>query len=225
MLGAAAGGLRYWKAMRAASASSGNGQDPRRRLAATLFDILSHAKFSQCNEEPPGTRKTHKEHVHRAHLAVFCGFMGLVATTVSVGVGIYAFGYLTPWPFWHPVKILGNLSGTAVIIALSVFLWRRIADKSEGGKSTYSDWLFLSILLLTTLTGFCCQWLRLADLRALAYPLYFVHLLFIFFLLVYIPYSKFAHIVYRTLAMLQTSSSRRPLEPAPRTVAISSARA
>ncbi len=225
MLGAAAGGLRYWKAMRVASASSGNGQDPRRRLAATLLDILSHAKFSQCNEEPPGTRKTYKEHLHRAHLAVFCGFMGLVATTASVAVGIYVFGYLTPWPFWHPVKILGNLSGAAVIIALSVFLWRRIADEGAAGKSTYSDWLFLSILLLTTLTGFCCQWLRLADLRALAYPMYFVHLLFIFFLLVYIPYSKFAHIVYRTLAMLQTSSSRRPSEPASRTVAMSSARA
>ncbi len=220
MLGAAAGGIRYWKAMRAASAGSGNGQDPRRRLATTLLDILSHAKFSQCNEEPPGARRTHKEHVHRAHLAVFCGFMGLVATTTSVGVGIYAFGYVTPWPVWHPVKILGNLSGAAVIIALSVFLWRRIADKSAAGKSTYSDWLFLTILLLTTLTGFGCQWLRLADLRALAYPMYVVHLLFIFFLLVYIPYSKFAHIVYRTLAMLHTSGSRRPSEPAPRKVAI-----
>ncbi|HET8578242.1 MAG TPA: 4Fe-4S dicluster domain-containing protein, partial [Methylomirabilota bacterium] len=111
MLGAAAGGFRYWKAMHAASAASGNGHDPHRGLAATLLDILSHAKFSQCTEEPPGTRKTHKEHVHPAHLAVFWGFMGLVVTTASVGVGIYAFGYLTPWPFWHPVKILGNLSG------------------------------------------------------------------------------------------------------------------
>ena len=141
-------------------------------------------------------------------MLIFYGFLGLVATTTSVGVGIYAFGYLTPWPFWHPVKILGNVSGAAVILALCVFLWRRIIDSTRAGKSTYSDWLFLAILLLTTLTGFFSQWLRLADLRALAYPMYFIHLLFIFFLLVYIPYSKFAHLVYRTVAMLWTASAR-----------------
>ena len=133
--------------------------------------------------------------------------MGLVVTTTSVGIGIYAFGYLTPWPFWHPVKILGNVSGIVVIAALAVFLWRRIVDQRKAGKSTYSDWLFLSILLITTLTGFLSQWLRLADLRALAYPTYFVHLVFIFFLLVYIPYSKFAHLVYRTVAMLYAAGS------------------
>jgi len=214
MLGAAAGGVRYWKAMRAASAASANGHDLRRRLAATLVDILSHTRFGQCNEEPPGTRRTRKEHVHRAHLAVFWGFLGLVVTTASVGIGIYAFGYLTPWPFWHPVKILGNLSGAAVIVALSVFLWRRIADQRAAGKSTYSDWLFLVILLLTTLTGFASQGLRLADVRPLAYPMYFVHLLLVFFLLVYLPYSKFAHMVYRTLAMLHSAGMRREASPA-----------
>jgi quinone-modifying oxidoreductase subunit QmoC len=214
MLGAAAGGVRYWKAMRAASAASANGHDLRRRLAATLVDILSHTRFGQCNEEPPGTRRTRKEHVHRAHLAVFWGFLGLVVTTASVGIGIYAFGYLTPWPFWHPVKILGNLSGAAVIVALSVFLWRRIADQRAAGKSTYSDWLLLVILLLTTLTGFASQGLRLADVRPLAYPMYFVHLLLVFFLLVYLPYSKFAHMVYRTLAMLHSAGMRRKASPA-----------
>jgi quinone-modifying oxidoreductase subunit QmoC len=184
-----------------ASAAGGNGHAPRRPLLATLGEILKHRRFRQCTEAPAGTRRTHREHLHGAHLAVFWGFMGLVLTTTSVGVGIYAFGYLTPWPFWHPVKILGNLSGAAVIAALGVFLWRRIADARLAGKSTYSDWLFLTVLLLTTLTGFLCQWLRLADVRALAYPMYFIHLLLIFFLLVYIPYSKFAHLVYRTTAM------------------------
>jgi quinone-modifying oxidoreductase subunit QmoC len=215
LVGAVLGGRRYWTAMQ--DAASGNGHDPRRHLLPTLLDIVRHRKFGECSASPPGTRPTHKEHLHRAHLGVFWGFMGLVATTTSVGIGIYAFGYLTPWPFWHPVKLLGNVSGAAVVVASGVFLWRRLADKSAAGKSTYSDWLFLAILLLTTLTGFLCQWLRLADLRV-AYPTYFVHLLFVFFLLVYIPYSKFAHLVYRTVAMLHarsTSGGVPPLPPTP----------
>jgi quinone-modifying oxidoreductase subunit QmoC len=209
LLGAAAGGLRYWRALDRTSPAGGGG-GPLRRLGLTLGEILRHRKFRQCTAAPSGTRRTHKEHLLRAHFAVFWGFMGLVVTTTSVGIGIYAFGYLTPWPLWHPVKILGNLSGVVVIVALGVFLWRRIADRQSAGKSTYADWLFLAILLLTTLTGFLCQWLRLADLRALAYPTYFIHLLFIFFLLVYIPYSKFAHLVYRTVAMVHAARAAPP---------------
>jgi quinone-modifying oxidoreductase, subunit QmoC len=202
LIGAAMGGARYWRAM---SAASGNGHAAGTNLVGTLVDIFKHRRFSQCREAP-GTRETHKEHLHHTHLAVFYGFLGLVATTTSVGIGIYAFGYLTPWPVWHPVKILGNVSGLAVIVAAAVFLWRRIADAVSAGKSAYSDWLFLSILGLTTLTGFLSQWLRLAGLRV-AYPTYFIHLLFVFFLLVYIPYSKFAHLFYRGLAMLHAAGA------------------
>jgi quinone-modifying oxidoreductase subunit QmoC len=204
LTGAGMGGARYWRAMAAAS-GSGAGRGSGALLAGTLVDILRHRRFGQC-AEAPGNRVTHKEHLHRTHLAVFYGFLGLVATTTSVGIGIYAFGYLTPWPFWHPVKILGNVSGVAVIVAAAIFLWRRLADLGQAGKSTYSDWLLLSILGLTTLTGFLSQWLRLGDLR-IAYPVYFVHLLFVFFLLVYIPYGKFAHLIYRSLAMLHAAGA------------------
>ncbi len=206
LLGAAAGGIRYWQAM--SRQMGGNGRGLAVALIPTLLVILLHRKFRQCEEDRVGTRTTHKSHLPRTHLAVFYGFLGLVVTTVSVGIGIYAFGYLTPWPIWHPVKILGNLSGTAVIAAVAVFLWRRIADREKAGKSTYSDGLFLIILLLTTLTGFLSQGLRLADLPTLAYPMYFTHLVFVFFLLVYVPYSKFAHLVYRTVAMLYAACSR-----------------
>jgi quinone-modifying oxidoreductase, subunit QmoC len=204
LFGAAMGGARYWRAM-TAGVTSGHGPGPGTHLVGTVVEILKHRRFSQCREAP-GTRVTRKEHLHRTHLAVFYGFLGLVATTTSVGIGIYAFGYLTPWPFWHPVKILGNVSGLAVIAAAATFLWRRIADRGKAGKSTYSDWLFLSILGLTTLTGFLSQWLRLGDLRV-AYPMYVVHLLFVFFLLVYIPYGKFAHLIYRSLAMLHAAGA------------------
>jgi quinone-modifying oxidoreductase subunit QmoC len=137
---------------------------------------------------------------------VFWGFVGLVVTTTSVGIGTYAFGYLTPWPLWHPVKILGNVSGVLVVAAVAVFAWRRIADAERAGKSTYSDWLFLAVLGFTTLTGFATEGLRLVGTR-LAYPVYVIHLVLVFFLLVYVPYGKFAHLVYRVAAMLHAASA------------------
>lgn len=204
-LGALGGGLRYWGAM---DRNLGRGRHGvRQALLPTLLGILAHRKFGECRSGAVGTRETYKGHLHRTHLAVLWGFLGLVVTTTSVGIGIYAFGYLTPWPLWHPVKILGNLSGLAVIGAVLVFGYRRLADGEEAGKSTYSDWLFLEVLLLTALTGFLCELLRLAALPQLAYPMYAVHLVFVFVLLVYIPYSKFAHLVYRTVAMLHAASA------------------
>lgn len=207
-LAAVAGGVRYWKGMNEfSSAKPGGG--PAKGLIPTLVDILKHRKFRQCEVDRVGTRKSYKSHLHKSHLAVFYGFLGLVITTTSVGIGIYAFGYLTPWPLWHPVKILGNVSGIAVLIACGVFLCRRYKDKEKAGKSTYSDWLFLWVLALTTLTGFLSEISRLANIPPLAYWVYLIHLVFIFCLLVYIPYSKFAHLAYRFVAMLY-SASRAP---------------
>lgn len=205
LVAAIIGGVRYWNGMSQFSLAPGDGS-AKKGLIPTLLDVFKHRKFKQCEGDRVGTRESHKSHLHKSHLAVFYGFLGLVATTTSVGIGIYVFGYLTPWPLWHPVKILGNVSGAAVLIACGVFLYRRLKDKEKAGKSTYSDWLFLWVLTLTTLTGFLSQILRLADIPSLAYWTYFIHLVFIFSLLVYIPYSKFAHLAYRFVAMLRSSS-------------------
>ncbi len=199
------GGVRYWKSMNGFFLPSRDGS-PGKGFSATLVDIVRHRRFRQCEGDRVGTRESYKAHLHRSHLAVFYGFLGLVLTTTSVGIGIYAFGYLTPWPLWHPVKILGNVSGIAVLVACAVFLYRRYTDKEKAGKSTYSDWLFLWVLALTTLTGFLSEILRLANIPPLAYWVYFIHLIFIFSLLVYIPYSKFAHLAYRFVAMLYAAS-------------------
>jgi quinone-modifying oxidoreductase subunit QmoC len=50
---------------------------------------------------------------------------------------------------------------------------------------------------------------RLADWAFLSYALYFIHLIFVFSLFAYLPFTKLAHLVYRTVALAYAEYSGR----------------
>ena len=65
------------------------------------------------------------------------------------------------------------------------------------------------MLLVTVLLGFLAQVFRVFELRIAAYSTYYVHLVFVFFLLAYAGYTKMAHIFFRTAAMTYARWSGR----------------
>ncbi len=77
----------------------------------------------------------------------------------------------------------------------------RLADKDNGSKTSYFDLYLLLLVLGLVVTGGLSELTRLAHLSGVAYPVYFAHLVFVFCLFAYLPYSKLAHLVYRTVAM------------------------
>lgn len=205
LVAGAVGAIRYWLGMSRAEAGSASaaGRDSLFAcLKEVVADIFTHDKFRTCERDRVGERETHKAHMPHGHIAVFFGFAGLLLTTTIVYIMIEGFDIFTPLPPLSPVKLLGNASGVAVLFGALLFIVRRLLDKEKAGKTTYNDWLFVSVLLLVVLTGYGSQIARLSGIGALAYPTYFVHLVFIFFLLVYSPYSKFAHVYFRPVAML-----------------------
>ncbi len=198
------GATRYWRgAVRNFGGSSGTDASGAAAAAyATLRDIVLHREFNKCHDERVGDRPTYKTHMPVSHMAVFFGFLGLLTTTTGLFIGIYWFDFFPPMSQTHPLKALGNASGAVVIAACLVFIFRRAVDKEKAGKTTYNDWLFVTVLLLVAVTGFLAQIARVAELPGVAYSTYFVHLVLVFFLLAYSPYSKFAHVFYRPVAML-----------------------
>jgi quinone-modifying oxidoreductase subunit QmoC len=83
--------------------------------------------------------------------------------------------------------------------------------KAEAGLATAFDWAFVWVLLLTVLMGFLAQVFRVFELRIAAYSTYYVHLVFVFFLLAYAGYTKMAHIFFRTAATIYARWSGRSL--------------
>ena len=114
-----------------------------------------------------------------------------------------------PLPLYHPVKILGNLGAISFAAGLGLMVYHRATDKDKAGISNYYDVIFLAVMCGLAVTGILTEVIRLAGLGALAYSMYFVHLVLVFFLIAYLPYSKFAHIVYRTVAILHLKHTKR----------------
>ena len=202
---AAVGLFRFWTNLKSHSPDQQNGFIPS--LVGTLAEIIPHQKFAQCVENKPR---------YLGHLLIFYGFIGAMMTaglalffTVILEMLGSSFYLESPINFPHPIKILGVLSGIALIIGGLILISRRMTGKDEISTSGYSDWLFLVVIFLVGLTGMLAWILRLVEIPIIAYADYYAHQVLVFFLLWYAPYSKFAHMFYRTLALIYAKSTGR----------------
>jgi quinone-modifying oxidoreductase subunit QmoC len=75
--------------------------------------------------------------------------------------------------------------------------------------SVYKDWYLLGLVLGLGVTGMLTEMTRLGGLAGLTYFMYFIHLVFVFNLFAFLPFSKLAHLVYRTVAMAYNEYSGR----------------
>ncbi|MEW6410750.1 MAG: heterodisulfide reductase subunit E, partial [Nitrospirota bacterium] len=118
----------------------------------------------------------------------------------------------SPYPLTDPLKMLGNFSGILLLLGITLVVTNRFKNKEKADIGSYFDWLFITVVAVVAVTGMLSQFLRLADISVLAYPVYFTHLVSVFFLFLYAPYSKFAHLAYRTTAMVYAKHSDREVE-------------
>ena len=174
-------------------------------VACTIPTILSHNKFSQCS--------ANKDR-YIAHILVLFSFLGLFVVTNIFFVALYILQQPGPYSLANPVKILANISAIALLVGVILMISNRLKDRgSSVGKGSYFDWSLIMLVLGLVVTGGGSELTRLAHWPVIAYPMYFAHLVFVFCLFAYLPYSKLAHLVYRTLAMAYSRySEREPCE-------------
>jgi quinone-modifying oxidoreductase subunit QmoC len=162
-------------------------------IGSTIVEILPHSQFRKCDYAKGRTN---------AHLLTFYGFIGLAVTTTWAIFYLYGLKWESPYPLSDPLKIWGNLSAVAFITGLSLIVLNRRKTSPRAGLGSYFDWLFITIIYTIAVTGILSEVLRLLNLPSFAYPVYFTHLVFVFFLFAYAPFSKMAHLVYRTVAIV-----------------------
>jgi quinone-modifying oxidoreductase, subunit QmoC len=190
--------VRFWKELNRHEFA---GSKERKGFFASFMkvknDILLHSRFSKC--ERNRGRKI-------SHLLVFYGFVLLLLVTLYAIYAAVSGRY--PLSPVNPFKVLGNVASLMLITGLGIMIFNRLARREGTERSSYSDWLFLVAMFLLTVSGVLVQLARFGDWSA-AYHLYFFHLVCVWFVIIYLPYTKFGHLVYRTVAMTYALSVNR----------------
>jgi len=191
--------LKMWKNMKAHYPYNGPVKVVP-ALISTIIDILTHKNFHKCTTNKP---------LGLGHMATLWGFILLFIATNLVLFFMYgklwfgmSIGGPTPFELPHIVKVTGYLGALLTMVGLTGMLLRRFLATDKLGKPVWTDWNFIIAIYGTILTGVLCVFFRLGDMPGIAYPTYYIHLVFVFFLLAYLPYSKFAHLLYRSTAMV-----------------------
>jgi len=198
----ALGVLRFWKdlnvnpwGMKLQGNLVGN-------LISTLTTIVSHSVFRKC--ETAYNRSIN-------HLLLLFGFIFLAIVTGWGFLNEWVLHHESPYHIYEPIKLLAIVGTAALIYGIYNILRERQANAEKAGYGTYFDWLFIYVVFAVGATGLLSWVFRLLTIKMLAYPTYFLHLTSVFFLFFYAPYSKMAHMVYRTVAMLYARMTGRGL--------------
>ncbi|MCL4473430.1 MAG: quinone-interacting membrane-bound oxidoreductase complex subunit QmoC [Actinobacteria bacterium] len=194
-------GIRsYWGALKAHAADEGQpiAGSGFGKLGPVFGEILTHKRFGKCDETED--RKT-------SHMFIFYAFALLfgatiVSTLLTDGPLLWGGeGVLSPYPTISVVKLFAYPGAIAGVIGIGLITINRFKHQEKLGVGSYFDWLLISVIILLMVTGILTVLFRLGNIGVLAYPTYFVHLSTVLFLFIYAPFSKMAHMVYRTTAL------------------------
>jgi hypothetical protein len=100
------------------------------------------------------------------------------------------------------VHIFGYLASIGLIIGTIYFIRKRFQKNYVQYKKSHStDWMFVVLLFLIVMTGIAQHLFHRTGLLVEANITYIIHLMCVVPWLLRMPFSKWAHLVYRPLAM------------------------
>jgi Heterodisulfide reductase, subunit C len=191
-------------------------------------EVAKHTQFQDCGADEKSQKR------FKGHLLTMYAFICLFVVTTIVAVGHWGGAFLmqkvmgltdpltqlitvagsTPMPLYSPVKILANVGAIMLVIGLTFpDLAPGLPGQGQAGLQL-RRLVLLSVIWVIALSGLGSEIFRLAGLATIAYPTYFVHIVAVFMLVAYLPWSKLAHLVYRTVALAYARKiGRIPMQP------------
>ncbi|TSA28725.1 MAG: hypothetical protein D4R67_03260 [Bacteroidetes bacterium] len=174
------------------------------------MEIAAMKRYQECDKEDDSLWK-HRPWLIKpwfVHWSIMWGFIGLVVATVL------DFIFKDPATvMWLPSRILGTVTGILLMYGTTLAMIYRIRKITKSyADSKLADWAFLIFLWVAGFTGF---WLEIAVMSGehelINQIVFFIHTVISMELIIFFAYSKFAHAVYRPLALYFYFKNREPV--------------
>lgn len=116
-----------------------------------------------------------------------------------------------PFLLVNPLSILGIFSTIALLYGSSVAIYGRIKRSQPMWSYSHpTDWMFIILLFITTVTGILVGIFRLIELPLATYITYSIHLMVVApFLILEVPFTKWSHLAYRPFAIYFSNLKER----------------
>jgi hypothetical protein len=169
-------------------------------LKEVMNELATMKRYQICDKEEDSFWKDKSAIVQPwfVHWSIMWGFIGLLVATVL--------DFMLKDPatnIWWPSRILGTIAGLLLVYGTSLAINYRLKKITKAYSETrLADWIFLFFLWIAGITGF---WLEISV--AFHADFLFNHIIFIIHtilsmeLVLLFAFSKFAHAVYRPLAL------------------------
>jgi len=164
----------------------------------SVVEIIQHERFKKCT--------ANKDRI-RGHQPLMWAFIALLFVTVYSAfaqdvLGIFIPSLHGPMSLWNPVKIVANVAAIALVVGTGILWGNRSQMEADGqATNTFYDWFLIWMIMGVGVTGIVAELCRLLGIVSIGYVTYYLHLVSVMMLFLYMPYTKFAHLVYRTFAM------------------------
>jgi ferredoxin len=165
----------------------------------TLMEILLMNRHSKCDVQDQQTNKSWFLSPRWLHLSIMWGFLGLLCATALD----FVFVYFLNWTIFVPARVIGTVSGLVMLYGVSISIYLREKKKAAHLKfSVLSDWWLLFFLLVLTVTGFWIELVVTFRWHGVLHEIIFlIHTVMAMELILLFVFTKFAHAVYRPLAL------------------------
>jgi len=169
-------------------------------VSLVINELATMKRYQTCDTEADSFWKEKSWYVKPwfVHWAVMWGFLGLLLAT--------SLDFILKDPsttIWWPSRILGTVAGIFMIYGSSLAINYRLKKVTKIYSETrLADWTFLWFLWIAGITGF---WLEVSvafgTVNIVNHLVFFLHTVISMELVLLFAFSKFAHAVYRPLAL------------------------
>ncbi len=163
-----------------------------------LIHVVTQKRFGQCTDRMQWF----------VHLMIMTGYASVFLMVVVLinGLGVESLKFQRGWPeysIWHPIRLVGYYATFAIMYGTTYAIIGRLRKSKPVYKYSHpTDWMFLILLQLTTMTGIFINFTRILDWPLTTYILYVVHMMVAIPMLVLeVPFAKWAHLAYRPLVI------------------------